>query len=72
MEPDEKKFAVEHALLQERQAKMGERLDALEKGHETLEQKVRTGQVTLIILAGVGGFLGWLATILDKIKSWFH
>ena len=69
---EDTRIAVKLALLEERQEREGVRLETIEQRQTAIEKKVQTGQVTLIVLAGIGGFIGWLATFLDKIRSWFH
>ena len=83
MPPDETAVAVQLALLRERQEQENARLERMElhynseiarldKRQIAIEKKVQTGQIALVVLAGIGGFIGWLVTVWDKTKLWFH
>ena len=63
---------VEIALLRQRQDQDEMRIAALEKTVDAINKTVLTGKVGLVVLMGLGTFFGWLVSVGDKVKTWFH
>ena len=84
---EEKDDHTQLALLEQRQIDDARRILILEQQVAELEKKriselehrvgeidrqVFAGKVGVVVLMGVGSFVGWLLSISDKVKAWFH
>lgn len=49
-----------------------DRLKDIEKRVDTIDRKVFAAQVGMLVLIGIGTFIGWLINAGDKIRQWFH
>ena len=63
---------VELALLKQRELQVERRVTAVEKKLDIIDRKVLKGQIALVLLVSIGTFVGWLVSISDKVRSWFH
>ena len=60
------------ALLLQQQQQDEIKLKELEKRVDAIDRKVFAAQIGMIVLIGLGTFVGWLINAGDKIRSWFH
>lgn len=63
---------VRVALLLQQQQQDEVKLRDLEKRVDAIDRKVFAAQIGMIVLIGLGTFIGWLINAGDKIRSWFH
>ena len=63
---------VELALLKQRELQVERRITAVEKKLDIIDRKVLKGQIALVLLVSIGTLVGWLVSISDKVRSWFH
>ena len=60
------------ALMLQKQQVDEDRLKDIEKRVDTIDRKVFAAQVGMLVLIGIGTFIGWLINAGDKIRQWFH
>ncbi len=63
---------VEIALLRQRLEQAEQQIEVLEKRVSIMDRKVLTGQIALVVFIGMGTFVGWIISVSDKVRSWFH
>lgn len=63
---------VRIALLLQKQQQDEEKLKELEQRVDAIDRKVFAAQIGMIVLIGLGTFIGWLINAGDKVRAWFH
>lgn len=63
---------IEIALLKQEIEQDERRISALEKKVAEIDKTVLTGKIGLVVLIGIGTFVGWVVSVSDKVRAWFH